>query len=166
MTAVEGFVKENRSTLSHNIKGLNRVSKVLVKQRAALDEVLQVAPTTLANLFHTYNPSTGTLDTRTNISAEPQRLTSDPRKFICSILKASKSPGIERDLLGAAGLPLPKPRAGALTAASGGVRRRARPAGGDRRPVARRDRGGEAMSRRMRTSRPPHPRPTRSDRAC
>ena len=120
MTAVEGFVKENRSTLSHNIKGLNRVSKVLVKQRAALDEVLQVAPTTLANLFHTYNPSTGTLDTRTNISQNLDELTADPRKFICSILKASKSPGVGKTCSALQGLPLPKPRAGALTAASGG----------------------------------------------
>ena len=120
MTAVEGFVKENRSTLTHNIKGLNRVSKVLVKQRAALDEVLQVAPTTLANLFHTYNPSTGTLDTRTNISQNLNELTADPRKFICSILKASKSPGSSQTCSALQGLPLPKPRAGALTAASGG----------------------------------------------
>ena len=40
---------------------------MLVKQRAALDEMLQVAPTALSNLFHTYNPATGTLDTRTNV---------------------------------------------------------------------------------------------------
>ncbi len=32
------FVEENRDALGRNIKGLNRVAKVLVKQRAALDE--------------------------------------------------------------------------------------------------------------------------------
>lgn len=114
MTAVEGFVRENRSALSRNIKGLDRVSKVLVKQRAALDEVLQVAPTTLANLFHTYNPSTGTLDTRTNINQNLAELTGDPRKFICSILKASKASGVDKACSVVAQIPLPKPRAAAL----------------------------------------------------
>src|ERR1700710_499474 len=45
MQAVEGFVRENRDTLSHNIKGLDQVSKVLVKQRVAIDRILQIAPT-------------------------------------------------------------------------------------------------------------------------
>ena len=89
MQAVEGFVRQNRQTLSHNIKGLNQVSKILVKQRAALDEVLRVAPTTLANLFHTYNPSTGTLDTRTNLGQNIASLTSDPATFLCSVLTAA-----------------------------------------------------------------------------
>ena len=75
MKAVEGFVKENRGALSRNIKGLNRVSKVLVKQRGALDEILQVAPTALSNLFHTYNPATGTLDTRTNVGENISKIT-------------------------------------------------------------------------------------------
>ena len=40
MKQVSGFVKENREILGSNIKGLNRVAKVLVKQRDALDEIL------------------------------------------------------------------------------------------------------------------------------
>ncbi len=89
MKAVEGFVRENRQALSHNIKGLNDVSKILVKQRAALDEVLRVAPTTLANLFHTYNPANGTLDTRTNVGENLGAITGDPVKFVCGILSAA-----------------------------------------------------------------------------
>ncbi len=89
MKVIEGFVRENRQALTHNIKGLNEVSKILVKQRAALDEVLQVAPTTLANLFHTYNPAAGTLDTRTNVGQNISSLTSDPAKFICGVLTAA-----------------------------------------------------------------------------
>ena len=115
MQAVEGFVKENRGTLSHNIQGLDQVSKVLVKQRAALDEVLRVAPTTLANLYHTYNPSTGTLDTRTNINENLNELTADPVKFLCSIIKAGnpKAKGA-CDLLQKT-LPVPNARSAALT---------------------------------------------------
>jgi phospholipid/cholesterol/gamma-HCH transport system substrate-binding protein len=88
MKAVEGFVKENRGALSRNIKGLNKVSKVLVKQRAALDEVLQVAPAALSNLFHTYNPATGTLDTRTNVGENIAKLETDPIGAVCSIIAA------------------------------------------------------------------------------
>jgi phospholipid/cholesterol/gamma-HCH transport system substrate-binding protein len=88
MQAVEGFIRENRQALSKNIKGLNRVSKVLVKQRAALDEVLRVAPTALTNLFHTYNPATGTLDTRTNMGENIGALESDPAAVLCGIITA------------------------------------------------------------------------------
>jgi phospholipid/cholesterol/gamma-HCH transport system substrate-binding protein len=114
MKAVEGFVKENRGTLSHNIKGLNQVAKVLVKQRAALDEVLQVAPTTLANLYHTYNPSAGTLDTRTNFNENLNALTADPAAALCSIIRSASADNSKQvcSLLGQA---FPKARAGALT---------------------------------------------------
>ena len=119
LTAVEGFVKENRQALSRNIKGLNRVSKVLVKQRAALEETLQVAPTTLANLYHTYNPSTGTLDTRTNFNQNINELTSDPAKFLCGALRSSQNPPPEAvcDALG--GLLSTANRSAALTKGSG-----------------------------------------------
>ena len=41
---VATFVKENRDILGKNITHINRVAKVLVKQRAALDETLKDAP--------------------------------------------------------------------------------------------------------------------------
>ena len=40
MTEVSSFVRDNREILGKNIRGLNRVSKVLVKQRGSLDEIL------------------------------------------------------------------------------------------------------------------------------
>jgi phospholipid/cholesterol/gamma-HCH transport system substrate-binding protein len=124
MQAVEGFVKENRGTLSHNIKGLDQVSKVLVKQRAALDEVLRVAPTTLANLYHTYNESTGTLDTRTNINENLNELTANPVKFLCSIIKAGNPKAKDACDVLRRTLPVPKARPAALTSgpASSGTR--------------------------------------------
>ena len=42
MVQVRGFVKENRGSLTRNIAGLNRISKVLVKRRDALDKTLRV----------------------------------------------------------------------------------------------------------------------------
>ena len=41
MRQVSGFVKDNRDVLGQNITGLDQVTKVLVKQRAALDETLR-----------------------------------------------------------------------------------------------------------------------------
>ncbi|MGZ4475158.1 MAG: MCE family protein [Nocardioides sp.] len=99
MQQVSGFVKENKDSLSSNIKGLNQISKILVKQRAALDETLQVAPTTLANLFHTYNPATGTLDTRANTGENFNSVASDPAMVLCSILHQTNAPKQSCDLL-------------------------------------------------------------------
>ncbi|MGH3363012.1 MAG: MCE family protein, partial [Nocardioides sp.] len=66
MGEVSTFVRENRAVLGRNIEGINRVAKVLVKQRGALDEILGSAPLALNNLYLTYNPEAGTLDTRSN----------------------------------------------------------------------------------------------------
>jgi phospholipid/cholesterol/gamma-HCH transport system substrate-binding protein len=90
---VSGFVRENREALSKNIKGLNEIGKVVVRQRDALAETLNTAPLALTNLFHTYNPATGTLDTRANIGEALNQLTSDPAVFLCGILKQGGSAG-------------------------------------------------------------------------
>ena len=86
MKAVSGFVRENKDALSENIEGLKAVTKVLVKQRRALDEILGVAPTALSNLFHTYNPNTGTLDTRSNMGENVAALEENPALVVCSII--------------------------------------------------------------------------------
>jgi phospholipid/cholesterol/gamma-HCH transport system substrate-binding protein len=99
MQQVSSFVRDNKLALSKNIKGLNVVAKILVKQRAALDETLQVAPTTLTNLFHTYNPSTGTLDTRSNLGENINDLTADPATVLCSILHQTSAPKQSCDLI-------------------------------------------------------------------
>jgi phospholipid/cholesterol/gamma-HCH transport system substrate-binding protein len=118
MQAVEGFVRENKDALSENIQGLTKVSKILVKQRDALDEVLQVAPTALTNLFHTYNPATGTLDTRSNLGENLNALTSDPVRVICGILAASsKNSESACDVLRKA-LPRTAPSTGAAASAA------------------------------------------------
>src|SRR5690349_18559859 len=86
LTAVKGFVEENRDSLSRNISGLNRVSKVLVRQRDALDEILHVAPGALNNLALTYNPQAGTLDTRANFGESLNQLNADPAAFLCGFV--------------------------------------------------------------------------------
>ncbi len=86
LTAVQGFVEENKESLGRNITGINRVAKVLVRQRAALDEILHVAPAALNNLALTYNPQAGTLDTRTNFGETLNQLNADPAALLCGFV--------------------------------------------------------------------------------
>ncbi|MEU0110324.1 MCE family protein [Streptomyces sp. NPDC006251] len=85
---VADFVKKNKKTLAADVKGLSRVTKVLVTQRAALEELLEVAPTGLSNLQNAYNPAAGTLDTRNN-AQHPQ----DPAALVCSLLRTTGDEG-------------------------------------------------------------------------
>lgn len=64
---VAAFVQDNRAVLKSNVDRLTEVTAVLVAQRDALAEILDVAPTGLSNVYHTYNASSGTLDTRLNV---------------------------------------------------------------------------------------------------
>lgn len=81
---VSDFVRKNKKSLTSNVKGLSKVTKVLVTQRAALAEVLEVAPAGLSNLQNAYNPGSGTLDTRNN--AEQAQ---DPAALLCSLLSTA-----------------------------------------------------------------------------
>lgn len=112
---VGSFVKENRSILKQDIKGANRVAKVLVKQRAALDETLRIAPLALNNLQLTYNPDTGTLDTNANIGNLVNKLTSDPKAVLCAFLAGYDDAQTLCNLI----QDLPLPRAAALGPGTG-----------------------------------------------
>jgi phospholipid/cholesterol/gamma-HCH transport system substrate-binding protein len=84
LTDVAGFVHDNHTSLTSNVQGLSQVTGVLVKERAALQELLDVTPTALSNLQNAYNPASGTLDTRNN--AEQAQ---DPASLLCSVLKTT-----------------------------------------------------------------------------
>jgi phospholipid/cholesterol/gamma-HCH transport system substrate-binding protein len=92
MTEVKSFVADNRDLLSTNIKELNQLSKVLVKNRSALDETLTTAPVALNNLFLAYNETTGTLDTRANIGESVTKLTSTPSVVLCALVPDACGP--------------------------------------------------------------------------
>lgn len=112
---VGDFVKDNREILGRNIKGLNRVAKVLVKQRAALDETLKVAPLALSNLSLTYNPDAGTLDTNANIGELVNQIESDPATLLCGFVAEQDQSGALCDLIET----LPLPRTGPFGAGTG-----------------------------------------------
>ena len=92
MGEVSSFVKENRAILGRNIEGLNRVARVLVKQRGALDQILSSAPLALNNLYMTYNPQTGTLDTRSNQGETEGQIVADPEAYVCGLLGQADDP--------------------------------------------------------------------------
>ncbi|MGW4140916.1 MCE family protein [Streptomyces mirabilis] len=85
---VSAFVNNNKKSLTSNVRGLSKVTKVLVTQRAALAELLEVAPTGLSNLNNAYNPSSGTLDTRNNAQQAQ-----DPASLLCSVLRTTGDEG-------------------------------------------------------------------------
>ncbi|MET7512726.1 MCE family protein [Streptomyces sp. NPDC005480] len=85
---VSDFVKKNKKSLTSDVKGLSKVTRVLVTQRAALEELLEVAPTGLSNLNNAYNPSSGTLDTRNNAQQAQ-----DPASLLCSVLRTTGDEG-------------------------------------------------------------------------
>ncbi|HEU5036464.1 MAG TPA: MCE family protein [Nocardioides sp.] len=95
---VGSFVRENRDALGRNISGLNRVSKVLVKRRGELDQILDSAPLALNNLALTYNPQAGTLDTNANLGELVNQLQSDPATYLCGFLAQADDSGALCDL--------------------------------------------------------------------
>jgi virulence factor Mce-like protein len=95
---VATFVRENREILGKNIQHINRVAKVLVKQRAALDETLRAAPVALNNLALTYNPQAGTLDTNANLGELIHQIESDPATLVCGFLSQADKSGQLCDL--------------------------------------------------------------------
>jgi phospholipid/cholesterol/gamma-HCH transport system substrate-binding protein len=84
---VATFVRDNRALLKTTISGAADLSQLLVKEKAAVAEILDTAPLGLGNLARIYNPQFGTLDQRINL-AQPD----DPAEFICSLLLQAEQP--------------------------------------------------------------------------
>lgn len=91
MREVSRFVRENRDLVREDVRGLTQITQVLVKQRKALTEVLDVAPLALSNLALAYNPTTGTLDQRMNVGANLSQLQNDPGVFLCALVNQADS---------------------------------------------------------------------------
>ncbi|GAA3002747.1 MCE family protein [Actinokineospora diospyrosa] len=81
--AVQRFINENRGSIKSNVDKLASVTQVLVDQRAALAETLDIAPLALSNVINTYNASSGTLDARANLN----ELTQPPIVTVCKLVR-------------------------------------------------------------------------------
>ena len=96
---VGDFVQENRASLGRNIRGLNRVAKLLVRHREDLNVILKAGPLALNNLGLGYNPQAGTLDSNANIGNLFNDLTSDPAELLCALVSANDPDGNICDLI-------------------------------------------------------------------
>ena len=86
LSDIAGFIKANGQAIHTDVVGLKQVVAVLNNQKAAINEIFAVAPVAVSNLAHTYNPTSGTLDTRDNMGGLQNPL--DPA-VICSALVAT-----------------------------------------------------------------------------
>ncbi|WP_433783750.1 MCE family protein [Actinomycetospora sp. CA-101289] len=97
---VARFVRGNRDILRTDVGKLANVTDILVRQRAALTEVADVAPLALGNLENSYNASSGTLDVRPVLAPELIGDGLDPRALLCNLLV--NQPGLPDALAGPA----------------------------------------------------------------
>jgi phospholipid/cholesterol/gamma-HCH transport system substrate-binding protein len=84
LSDIAGFIKTNGQAIHTDVVGLKQVVAVLNDQKAAINEIFAVGPVAVSNLAHTYNPSSGTLDTRDNMGGLQNPL--DPA-VICAALQ-------------------------------------------------------------------------------
>jgi phospholipid/cholesterol/gamma-HCH transport system substrate-binding protein len=84
---VATFVRDNKASLTANVKDLASITSVLVKQKRALEEFIDNSATALSNLQLAYNPKSGTLDTRDNNSHE-----SSPQGLLCGLFTSAGQP--------------------------------------------------------------------------
>jgi virulence factor Mce-like protein len=77
---VASFVKENKSEISANVRGLADVTGVLVRQKRALEQFLERAPTAINNANLLYDSQSSTLHTRLNLLQS-----NDLAMWLCSL---------------------------------------------------------------------------------
>jgi phospholipid/cholesterol/gamma-HCH transport system substrate-binding protein len=93
LSAVNGFVSQNRTTLTSDIHHAASVSEVLRQEKEAITQVLDVAPLALSNLSLSYDPVARTLDTKSNAPD------ANPNNSTCTLLTSlglgAILPGVE-----------------------------------------------------------------------
>jgi virulence factor Mce-like protein len=99
LSMVQQFIKDNRGKLKSNVDKLSTITQVLVDQRAALAETLDLAPLALGNVQNAYNASSGTLDARADIN----ELTSPPIVAVCDLVDQLANDKLPKELLSLCG---------------------------------------------------------------
>ncbi|ASR34690.1 ABC transporter substrate-binding protein [Prauserella marina] len=64
---VQAFIKDNRAAIQANVDKLAGTTQTLVNNRASLAEVLDDIPLAVENAYNTFDPSSGTMQGRTNL---------------------------------------------------------------------------------------------------
>lgn len=76
---IRGFVADNRDRLTANVESLASVAGNLAGQRQRIADLLQIAPTTLANYNNVYDPASGTIN-----AVVSDAFLRHPAVFVCS----------------------------------------------------------------------------------
>ncbi|MCE7001396.1 MCE family protein [Kibdelosporangium philippinense] len=80
---VKDFVAENKDLLASNVEKLTGVTKALVDQRAAIAEILDVAPVGASNLINSYDAASGTIGVRADLN----EFTHPPILMVCRLIE-------------------------------------------------------------------------------
>lgn len=87
LTQVKGFIQDNRGLIKSNVDSLAKSTRALVDQRAALAEILDVAPGALNNLINGYDAASGTVQARANFN----ELAGPPLLTLCHLMGQYRS---------------------------------------------------------------------------
>ena len=93
---VEGFVRDNRSALTTDVRKLSSILKTIDSERTNLDKALKIAPVAMGNLFLAYNVETGTVGSRIGVKQNVWDLDG----FLCAVVESD--PGVPKALKGPA----------------------------------------------------------------
>jgi phospholipid/cholesterol/gamma-HCH transport system substrate-binding protein len=85
LTQVQAFVAENKDGITSNVDKLAGVTQALVDQRAAVAEILDVAPLAMSNFLSTYDAASASFAIRGNLN----ELTYPPALLVCRTIAAS-----------------------------------------------------------------------------
>ncbi len=96
---VRKLIKDNRTTLRHNVDNLQRLAAVLARHNEDIEHTLVDAPVSLGDLgLAGGNPNTGTLDARADLGKTFGDLLTNPGELpalLCNILSDPLGPGEE-----------------------------------------------------------------------
>ncbi|MFC4853719.1 MCE family protein [Actinophytocola glycyrrhizae] len=85
LTDVHGFIATNKDAITSNVDKLTGVTQALVDQRAAVAEILDVAPLAMSNFLSTYDAASASFAIRGNLN----ELTYPPVLMLCRTLAAA-----------------------------------------------------------------------------
>jgi phospholipid/cholesterol/gamma-HCH transport system substrate-binding protein len=83
---IDQFVKDNRGRLGESVDRLGDLTGVLAQQRPALEQILQIAPGTLSNLYNIYDPVGNSLTGAVGVAN-----LQSPAELVCSGIGSAAS---------------------------------------------------------------------------
>jgi phospholipid/cholesterol/gamma-HCH transport system substrate-binding protein len=99
LTQVQAFISQNSGALESNVHNLAGITQALADQRAALAEVLDVAPLGVSGLLNSYDAASGSFAVRGDLN----ELTYPPITMVCRLLQVSTPKNLPQFLSQACG---------------------------------------------------------------